>query len=122
MEKQSLRKKILAHAKPVVHDEDANSFAKLFFFPPEFIAFQGHFPNMPVLPAIVQILMAELTIAEAFGITMSLNAVTQAKFSAPIEPNNEILCIVNQKNESQWNVKINVKDTLAASFCIQGEQ
>ena len=57
-----------------------------FCFPPDSPVFAGHFPNKPVLPAVVQVMMVQEALA-ALGHTGQLQGVRQAKFLSPIGPN-----------------------------------
>ncbi|WP_034763926.1 hypothetical protein [Chrysiogenes arsenatis] len=59
-------------------------------FPVSFVGFQGHFPDNPVLPAVIQI-ETLLALAEAWcDTTLQLQKITQAKFSAMITPDTEV--------------------------------
>jgi 3-hydroxymyristoyl/3-hydroxydecanoyl-(acyl carrier protein) dehydratase len=52
----------------------------------DFIAFQGHFPGRPVLPALAQVLFAQNLAARLTGRALAPAAVSQAKFLAPVGP------------------------------------
>ncbi len=55
-----------------------------FSFPPEFIGFQGHFKNNPVLPGICKV-QAVVAMAEKFyNKSFRLTEVTMAKYFAPV--------------------------------------
>ncbi len=116
----SLRNALELCAKPVIQLDKAK-FSKDFFLPASFIGFEGHFPIKPVLPAIMQILMAQMTASEATGKNVGLQEMTQAKFTSPIDPDNTITCIVTQKQDSLWDCQILVKESTAAKFTWRGE-
>ncbi|MBF0398208.1 MAG: hypothetical protein HQK78_15635, partial [Desulfobacterales bacterium] len=59
---------------------------KCFCFHSDFIGFSGHFPNYPILPAIVQIIAAIITIEEYKGFSLKLIGLDKAKFNIPILP------------------------------------
>lgn len=57
-----------------------------FVFPPDFIAFQGHFPGMPVLPGACQI-QCLLTMLEELGSKrLAMKEIVLAKYLSPILP------------------------------------
>ena len=57
-----------------------------YVFPPTFSGFQGHFPQNPVLPAIVQLMTARESIIEHVGRDHLIMEVTRAKFHRVITP------------------------------------
>jgi 3-hydroxyacyl-[acyl-carrier-protein] dehydratase len=57
-----------------------------YVFPPTFSGFQGHFPQNPVLPAIVQLMTARESIVEHLGRDLLITKVTRAKFQKIITP------------------------------------
>lgn len=70
--------------------ESGSRWKMRFLFPPDFIGFQGHFPNNPVLPAIAQICMARLLWSRVIAPVAALDIKT-AKFREPLRPNQEIM-------------------------------
>jgi 3-hydroxymyristoyl/3-hydroxydecanoyl-(acyl carrier protein) dehydratase len=52
----------------------------------DFIAFQGHFPAYPILPAFVQICMAQHLLSLALKRKLELIRVSAAKFTGPACP------------------------------------
>ncbi len=117
---KNLRDKLELCAKPVVKIDDT-TYSKSFFLSASFIGFEGHFPSKPVLPAIMQILMAQMTASEATGQNIGLQEVTQAKFTSPIGPDNTITCIVTKKQNELWDCNILVQESVAAKFSWLGE-
>lgn len=55
-------------------------------FAPDFPAFQGHFPNQPVLPAVVQTAAVRLIAAQHLGAQLIPARVDRAKFKNMIGP------------------------------------
>lgn len=75
----------LRHAiRAALRDTQADSAS--FCFAPDSPVFAGHFPQQPVLPAVVQIMMVQEVLA-AQGRASQLASVRQAKFLAPVGPN-----------------------------------
>ncbi len=122
MEKINMRAQLMQHAKAAIPfaDGQKQGWQKHFYLPADFIAFQGHFPDMPVLPAIIQILMAEVTVAEGSATCLRLKEVAQAKFSIPILPEKNIVCTVLEKDPQVWDCTITADEVLAAKFRFTG--
>lgn len=94
------------------HDEASQTFV----LTPEFIGFQGHFPDAPVLPAFVQTLMGRHVLQQWLGHEQRLKEVDRAKFKLPIGPE-EVLVRCKQLNEG-YLVQLETHKGLAASFLL----
>jgi len=70
-----------------------------FIFPPTFVGFDGHFPDRPILPGIVQILAGMLTA----GDSMKLQKVAKAKFSRVINPG-ELMLVRAETQKKDGNI------------------
>jgi 3-hydroxyacyl-[acyl-carrier-protein] dehydratase len=68
-----------------VHKTD-RGYEMEYVFPPTFSGFQGHFPQNPVLPAIIQLMTARESIIEQMGRDILIIKVTRAKFQKIITP------------------------------------
>jgi 3-hydroxyacyl-[acyl-carrier-protein] dehydratase len=113
----TMRNALRAIAKPALPDaEKEQAWTKEFVLEPNFIAFSGHFPQYPVLPAIVQLLMAELTVEEGSGQEHSMGELLQAKFLSPIIPKTRVQCCVAAQGAGQWNCTLYANSVLAAKF------
>ncbi|NVN91088.1 MAG: hypothetical protein HXX11_10860 [Desulfuromonadales bacterium] len=75
-----------------------------FMFPPEFIGFQGHFPQQKVLPGACQIQCVLTTIEKWFGRGVALHEIVLVKFVAPVLPDQEICCTVSECEDTngEW--------------------
>lgn len=84
--------------------QDGSTLTSRFLFPPEFIGFQGHFPQQKILPGACQIQCALTTLEKGLGKGMALREVVQAKFVAPVLPDQEIVCTVSDCNgiDGEW--------------------
>lgn len=71
-----------------------------FTFPTSFIGFAGHFPGMPVLPGIVQ-MMAVLYTCVSCGLPARMAGVTSCKFVQPVFPEQEMSVIVTLPDDGQ---------------------
>ncbi|MDR1656996.1 MAG: hypothetical protein LBT47_05500 [Deltaproteobacteria bacterium] len=59
---------------------------RCYRFEPNFVGFQGHFENYPVLPALAQVFIALDMVQALLNHQVTLEAVTQAKFLSPVPP------------------------------------
>jgi 3-hydroxyacyl-[acyl-carrier-protein] dehydratase len=98
---------------------EANGWQRQYVFDAGSAVFAGHFPQYPVLPAVVQILMAQMTLEEALGRPFDLCAITQAKFTAPMEPGAVIALLVQQGRRADlWDCTLRCDGQFAARFQI----
>ncbi len=115
----SISNALKACAEPV-RKIDESHFTKAFVLAQSFLGFKGHFEGKAVLPAVVQILMAQLTIAEITNKNLQLQEVVQAKFVSPIAPDNKIICNIIPKEDTLWQCSILVNESIAAKFSLRG--
>ncbi len=120
MNNKTLRQSLQNCAKPIQKLEAQDSWCKHFYLPANFIGFQGHFPNKPVLPAVVQVLMAQVAVNEITGQDIQIKEILQAKFTAPIGSESHIDCIITKKQNDSWHCSIKANDVLSAKFSWQG--
>lgn len=59
---------------------------KTYLFPLDFLGFQGHFPENPILPAVIQIMMARQSITEHIGQEFDVMKVARAKYMKVVTP------------------------------------
>lgn len=81
-----LKQAINAAASHPLKWETDRIVVQSFCFPPEFIAFQGHFPGNPLLPAFAQIQMAQVMLETAWQAPLQLARIDKAKFREPLRP------------------------------------
>ncbi len=72
----------------------------------DFPAFEGHFPERPVLPAVVQIQLALDALCRLKGAPCALKAVYKAKFSRPAGPGAELCICVQEKDGGRFLAQI----------------
>lgn len=89
------------------HTDENGSRTMEFIFPPTFVGFDGHFPDRPILPGIVQVLAGMLTAGDD---SMTLQKVAKAKFSRVINPGE--LMLVRAENQKK-------DDTILATIIIR---
>lgn len=66
-----------------------------FRFPITFCGFDGHFPNNPILPAIVQLAMVRCVAEQGIGKPLFPATIGKTKFKAMILPDQDILVSLN---------------------------
>lgn len=59
---------------------------KTYIFPSDFLGFQGHFPENPILPAVVQVMMAREAVTEQIGQEYDVIKLSRAKYMKVITP------------------------------------
>jgi 3-hydroxymyristoyl/3-hydroxydecanoyl-(acyl carrier protein) dehydratases len=82
----------------------------VFFIDENFPAFEGHFPDAPILPGIVQAEMALFCIRRMLGENVNLFSIKKAKFSKPVMPGTEIFVSVRGENDSYLATIKNAKE------------
>ena len=98
---------------------EAGVLQRSFRFPRNFVGFAGHFPDMPVLPAIVQMLAALCVIEAGLGKRLSLAEVAKAKFLIPLPPDTDIRVEATRRqapDSLSWSVQLHTDQGKAASF------
>ncbi|WP_417810824.1 AMP-binding protein [Thalassospira alkalitolerans] len=70
------------------HDGDTASLT--LHLPGDLIYFRGHFPDMPILPGVVQLHWAVTQAAMIFKVPVTLGEVTQLKYRKPITPGTNV--------------------------------
>ena len=70
-----------------------------FFIDKNFPAFEGHFPQAPLLPGIAQIEIALFCIARILGKRVCVSKIKKSKFVKPILPDTEIYVSVTKGPE-----------------------
>jgi len=99
----------------------ADSGEQRFCFDPTFIGFGGHFPGYPILPAILQTLMAQILAEEVVGAPLQLVALKRAKFTRQLRPGDKIdVRLSCREKEAQLHcaVELLVADQAASSFTL----
>ena len=114
-----LRNALRAAASSLETLPDAAGWQRQYVFDAGSAVFAGHFPEHPVLPGVVQILMAQMTLEDAFGEPLSLSAVPQAKFTAPVKPDAVIEVRVQRgRRAGLWECSLHGADQSASRFQI----
>lgn len=101
---------------------ESGSFTQHYRFDDRFVGFDGHFPNAPILPAIVQIMTVISLAGEESGCRQRLVSVEDAKFLVPIRPDQELLvecCRKIVRGKTLHDAKMSVARNTAARFLLE---
>lgn len=93
-----------------------------FCFAADFSGFAGHFPGYPILPAILQVLLAQMVAEELTGKPLQLAALERAKFTRQIRPDETVTVRVNCMSNDEHlrcNAQLTVGDETAALFVLK---
>jgi 3-hydroxyacyl-[acyl-carrier-protein] dehydratase len=91
---KALDQAILAARRGPHHTTDDGRWVQTLRLPPDFFGFAGHFPDNPLLPAYVQIRIAQTLIETAVSRRLVMTGVFQAKFQRPIRPGETVMVTV----------------------------
>ena len=120
---RTLREEIMACADAQVRVLEANQGYELTFHPDDgFLAFRGHFPGHPILPAFVQLLMGECAVRLHTARPWCLRRVERAKFLRPIGPKEPVTaCWQEQPREDglRCHFTLRVGAERAAVFALE---
>ncbi|MFC1841067.1 hypothetical protein ACFL1N_15945 [Thermodesulfobacteriota bacterium] len=101
--------------------DDPSEITGKFCFKKEFIGFSGHFPGYPLLPAVIQLLTAQVLVERQKGCRIKVTLIEKAKFLAEIRPDDQITvkCVDVAADDIQKSkVIITSGDKSVSSFTI----
>ena len=105
-----------------VTTDDSGTMEGRYLFTDRFAGFAGHFPEHPILPAIVEIMTVVLLVGEQTGCRQRLVVVEDAKFLKPVLPNQELLVRCRQrtvKGKLLYDAQLTVGDTTTATMLLE---
>jgi 3-hydroxyacyl-[acyl-carrier-protein] dehydratase len=100
---------------------EEGTLERTYLFPQQFAGFQGHFPEHPILPAIVEILTVVSLVSEQMGSRQRLSAVEDAKFLTPVRPEQELLVKCRPKlvkGKQLWDAQLSVAGVTTATMLL----
>ena len=105
----NIRSALAATATPLLALPEAGGWQRCHSLPPHSAVFDGHFPERPILPAVVQCLMAQMLIEDALGQALRLVAIVQAKFTRLTGPDEIIVVSARPaRTAGQWDCTLQV--------------
>lgn len=112
-----LERELVACASPL--EAHGQEWVRQYVFGPDFVGFDGHFPDRPVLPALVQLMAGSHCAVEACGKDAAPTSVARAKFLRPVQPGEPMTVRVRLTNEdTRWVafVSIDVRGEAVSTF------
>jgi 3-hydroxyacyl-[acyl-carrier-protein] dehydratase len=97
----------------------ADSGEQSFCFDTSFTGFAGHFPDYPILPAILQTLMAQMLAEQVMGEPLQFLGLSRAKFTRQLRPGEQIdvsLKCKEKDGQLRCASQLTVGNESAASF------
>lgn len=94
---------------------------KSFRFEQSFVGFAGHFPDYPILPAILQTLLGQLLAEEFLGTALEFVTLERARFTRQLRPEEVItvvLCCRERSLPLRCQISLRVGEEPAASFTL----
>ncbi|HMB16203.1 MAG TPA: hypothetical protein VKN62_07790 [Pelovirga sp.] len=94
-------------------------------FGKNFAGFSGHFPDYPVLPAVLQSLLGQILAEQIVGRPLRFQALQQAKFTRQVRPDELLDVTVEcQQQDGMYRCKaiLTVADERAAQFVLLLEE
>ena len=118
-----LRDEIIASLNSKIRPLDTGAgFETTFIFNKDFTGFQGHFPQHPVLPAFVQLLVGQCAVGMRNSRNCRLLRIQKAKFLKTIQPGQIVYARWNElpiNNGIRCDFTLTVENERAAAFTIE---
>ena len=90
-------------------EDNDEAVSARFLFGADFAGFAGHFPEVPILPAVCMVELARVAVEFATGKLLRLQSISQAKFTRLVFPDDPVDChakIERQTNEIDASVRL----------------
>jgi 3-hydroxymyristoyl/3-hydroxydecanoyl-(acyl carrier protein) dehydratase len=126
---KSIEESIASYHRQIQTEQDPQGnwrVTAIFCFPPTFCGFAGHFPDVPILPAIAQLAsiryLAEVTLKKhLLPITIS-----RTKFKSMISPDQDIhisldLSMEDQQYHAKFQIRTPTDEMISSGSCIFSE-
>lgn len=120
-----IRQEITAASIGSLEAVEAGGFSRSYCFSPQFTGFSGHFPDYPLVPAVVQLLMAQTVAEEVWGSPLTLFSVENAKFVHQVRPEQKIQVVCREKKGSDglcYDARLSMGDARVSSFVLYFER
>ncbi len=117
--KSKLKKAVGAAAVNPLEVNSEDSVVCSFRFAGDFPGFDGHFPGYPVLPAVVQVLVAQVVVEQRLDRALILKRLERAKFLKQVRPEQllRVNCRERQSGSQQiWDASLEADGEAAAVF------
>lgn len=117
-----LREAVAAAALEAPQLQEDGSWRRRSVFAGDFPGFAGHFPGYPVLPAVVQVLAAQLLAEDVTGLRLRLQQIENAKFLLQLHPDEVIEVRCRERHaagRTLWEASLHAAAGTAAQFQLQ---
>ena len=104
-----MNKAIKACANKPAFETD-RGWEKTYTFGPDFLGFQGHFPGNPIMPAILQIMIAREAVTGQIGYECNVLSINRAKYMKIVTSDTEVTVI--------WTLK-ELPDSIACKCVLE---
>ena len=114
--REAIRQMALAPARLT-----ADSGEQSFCFTDSFLGFEGHFPGYPILPAILQTLLAQILAEKVVGEPLQFLSLKRAKFIRQLLPGDRIdvsLSCQEKNGQLSFATQLRVANEPASSFTL----
>jgi len=114
--REAIRQMALAPARLTADSGDQS-----FCFTESFLGFDGHFPGYPILPAILQTLLAQILAEQVVGEPLQFLSLKRAKFIRQLRPGDRIDVSLNcQEKDGQLHcaTQLRVANESASKFTL----
>ena len=92
-----------------VFDREGKKISAEFCCPSGFPAFDGHFPEQPVLPAVIQLALVRVLSSELLGMGLEPERTERLKFKSMIRPEEKVRVDIELGEEEElWRAEFNL--------------
>lgn len=117
--KSKLKQAIEASAISALTLDAEGRAAGTFRFAADFAGFAGHFPGYPVLPAVVQVLAAQVVVEQVGAAPLRLQRLERAKFLKQVRPEQTLRVSCRERQHCGrlvWDAHLEADGEPAAAF------
>ncbi|WP_432822811.1 3-hydroxyacyl-ACP dehydratase FabZ family protein [Trichloromonas sp.] len=117
--KSKLKRAVEARSVGTQQADDGGDAVGSFRFAADFPGFAGHFPAYPVLPAVVQVLTAQVVVEQLLGRPLIMRRLERAKFLKQVRPGQtlQVVCRERQSGGRRvWDARLTADGEPAATF------
>jgi len=111
-----LKQAIGAAAVGELTGDGEGSTVGIFGFAADFPGFAGHFPGYPVLPAVVQVLTAQVLVERLCGRPLSMRRLERAKFLKQVRPGQTLRVCCRERKPGVWDARLEADGEPASAF------
>ena len=115
-----LNQKLIKHCTDFRNSTEQNTAEADFYYSDDFIGFEGHFPDNPIVPGVLMLKTGLLLAELAAGVSRRIANIKSAKFAKTVLPNEGIVYSLSAR-DNQLRIQIKSQDSLCAKFTLEIE-